>query len=274
MSFFLQSNSNYGKCLQSVRDYMTVKLHNKKESVLKAVSSHTYKNYSVIDENLVQTNHFLPIVKHTTPLAIGVTILELSKAEMIDLWYHKISNAPNCQIELGMTDTDSYLFKVSNKVAFWKHVQPIMDYSNYDVTHPLYDVSRKAKLGFIKDELCGKYKCTEFVGLRSKTYSLLLKDLRTDVVSEKKVCKGIGRMAIENRLNFFQYKSCLFEQKTFLHHFFTIRSSKHNIKTVLIKKRALSFLDSKRYILNCGIHSHPYGSYLILRNGGQCQICK
>lgn len=253
---------------------MTVKLHTRGDALLKAVSSHTFKNYSIIDENLVQTNHFLPVIKHMTPLAIGVTILELSKAQMIDLWYNKISTVPNSKIQLGTTDTDSFIFKTDNKTAFWQHIQPIMDYSNYEPTHPLYDLTNKAKLGCIKDELCGKFKCLEFVGLRSKCYSMSMVDIREKTAKEKKVCKGVGRLAIENRLCFDQYKTCLFEQKLYFHHFFTIRSKKHSIKTIKIQKKSLSFLDTKRFILNCGIHSLPYGSYLIPKYNGLCLICK
>lgn len=222
----------------------------------------------------MQTNHFLPVIKHTTPIAIGVTILELSKLQMIDFWYNKITNLKTCTFDLAMTDTDSFCFKVSNKNEFWKHIQPYMDYSNYDFDHPMFNNSCKAKLGYMKDELCGKYDCTEFIGLRSKCYSMLLKDKATNFLSEKKVCKGIGRIAIKNRLKFEQYKSCLFDQKVVNHNFCSIRSTKHTIKTVQITKRALSFLDTKRYILNCGIHSIPFGSYLIKKYKGKCLLCK
>ena len=253
---------------------MSVKLHVKGDSVLKSISQPTFKNFSIIDENLVQTNHFLPVIKHTTPIAIGVTILELSKLFMIDFWYNKITNLKNCSFDLAFSDTDSFCFKVSNKQAFWKHIRPYMDYSNYDNDHPLFDDSHKAQLGYLKDELCGKYQCTEFVGLRSKCYSMLLVDQGTTEMSEKKVCKGIGRIAIKNRLKFDQYKTCLFDQKVINHNFHAIRSSKHNIKTVKITKRALSFLDTKRFLLNCGIHSLPFGSVLIKRYRGQCYKCK
>jgi len=74
---FLQSNSNFGKTIQNIRDYMEVKLHTKAKTALKAASLHTFKNFSIIDEQLVQTNHFLPTIVHYTPIAIGVTILEL-----------------------------------------------------------------------------------------------------------------------------------------------------------------------------------------------------
>jgi hypothetical protein len=77
-SFFIfQSNSVYGKTMQNVREYMEVKLHTSVESALKACSNPTFKHYSIIDENLVQTNHFPETIKHNTPIAIGVTILEL-----------------------------------------------------------------------------------------------------------------------------------------------------------------------------------------------------
>ena len=63
--------------MQNVREYVEVKLHTNAESALKAASLHTFKNYTIIDENLVQTTHFQHTIVHTTPLAIGVTILEL-----------------------------------------------------------------------------------------------------------------------------------------------------------------------------------------------------
>lgn len=63
--------------MQDVRSYIEVKLHTTAKSALKAASLHTFKNYSVIDENLVQTNHFPATILHSTPIAIGITILEL-----------------------------------------------------------------------------------------------------------------------------------------------------------------------------------------------------
>ena len=63
--------------MQNVREYIDVKLHTNIESAMKATSNPTFKHYSIIDENLVQTNHFTPVILHNTPIAIGVTILEL-----------------------------------------------------------------------------------------------------------------------------------------------------------------------------------------------------
>lgn len=71
------ANCVYGKTMQNVRDYMTVKLHTNRDNALSAVGKHTYKNHTILSENLVQTNHFTPRIVHDKPIAIGVSILEL-----------------------------------------------------------------------------------------------------------------------------------------------------------------------------------------------------
>ena len=71
------ANCVYGKTMQNVRDYITVKLHPEKFKTLSAIGKHTYKSHIILSENLVQTNHFTPTIVHDKPLAIGVSILEL-----------------------------------------------------------------------------------------------------------------------------------------------------------------------------------------------------
>jgi hypothetical protein len=182
-------------------------------------------------------------------------------------------NSP-CEFNLGMSDTDSFLFEVTKPKIFWESVAPYMDFSNYPKNHPKFDDSKKAALGFFKDELCGEKKCTEFIGLRPKCYALNLIDKKSKEKSEKRICKGLGRSAIKNRLRFSQYKNCLENEIIQRHEFASIRSKKHDIKTILQKKKALSFFDSKRWLFDCGIHSVPYGSKVITENFNVCNICK
>ena len=192
---------------------------------------------------------------------------------MFDAWYNQMMRTGS-ELDLGMTDTDSFLIKISDPKLFYKNFDCYMDYSNYDKDHPRFNDSNKAKLGFFKDELCGKFICQEFIGLRSKCYALNLIDTQKNERKEKKICKGIGRTAIANRLKFHQYKDCLLKNQTFRHEFHGIRSQNHNIKTVLIRKKALSFMDTKRWIFDCGIHSVPYGSFMIKKYGGKCKRCQ
>lgn len=267
------ANCVYGKTMQNVRDYITVKLHTKRESALKAIAKHTYKNHTILSENLVQTNHFSPTIIHDKPIAIGVSILELSKNIMFDFWYNKMTKNCPSQFDLGMSDTDSFLFKVTKPDEFWYHIDQYMDYSNYPKYHIDFDEANKAQLGYFKNELGGELKCTEYIGLRPKCYSMNLINIRTNEISEKKICKGLGRAAITNRLRFKQYKKCLKKGKIQRHDFATIRSTKHKIKTIMQRKKALSHFDCKRWLFDCGIHSVPYGSKHIQHFYNICPNC-
>jgi hypothetical protein len=167
--------------------------------------------------------------------------------------------------------SDSFSLYIKNNEEFEKKMDDYMDYSNYRDDHSLYNTSRKAELGYFKDELDCDSKCVEFVGLRSKCYALKIK--KNDNFYEKKVCKGLGRVAIKNRLKFNEYKECLMKKRDFRHHYTGIVSQKQNIFTVVRKKKALSCFDSKRWIFSCGIHSSPFGSILIDRYKNKCFKC-
>jgi len=193
---------------------------------------------------------------------------------MFDAWYNKITNNKNLTFEIGMSDTDSFLFKVSDGKSYRDHCKDFMDFSNYPETHSDFTLAHKAQLGYFKDELCAKFKCLEFVGLRSKCYAMNLYNLQTKEPSEKRVCKGVGRTCIKSRLHFKKYKNCLLQNKVYRDKFHAIRSVKHNLQTVCITKKALSFIDTKRWIYDCGIHSEPYGSILIQKYFNVCPYCK
>ena len=196
-----------------------------------------------------------------------------SKFVMFDFWYNKMTKNSPCTFNLGMSDTDSFLFEVTKPKVFWKTIGPYMDFSNYPKDHPKFNDTNKAQLGYFKDELCGTKKCVEFIGLRPKCYALNLVDRKSRIESEKKICKGLGRAAIKNRLRFSQYKNCLENGIIKRHEFASIRSKKHDIKTIIQKKKALSYFDSKRWLFDCGIHSVPYGSRNIKKIYSTCVIC-
>jgi len=151
-----------------------------------------------------------------------------------------------------------------------------MDYSNYPPNHTLFDLNNKAKLGFFKDELCGNHVCTEFViSLKSKCYAMKLKPVdNLKGCEEKKVCKGLGRVAIKNRLKFKHYKDCLFKATPRRFDYQIISSKKNSVSTIRQNKRALSDFDSKRWIYSCGVHSDPYGSKILKDKFLFCQKCK
>ena len=76
---------------------------------------------------------------------------------------------------------------------------------------------------------------------------------------EKKTAAGVVRTVKEGHLRFEQYLMTLQIMKR---HFATqnrITSKAHNLFTVNQTKVALSAVDTKRYILNDGIHTIAYG---------------
>ena len=73
-----------------------------------------------------------------------------------------------------------------------------------------------------------------------------------------KVAKGVKKSVIDNDLKFSNYFKCLLCKDSYKHDFKCIRSSKHDVHTLAMKKKTLSSFDDKRFLLNM-IHSVPYG---------------
>ncbi len=69
----------YGKTIQNVRGYISVKIHTDKDRLLDALSDPNLKRCTILGENLVQTSHDLAVIQHKQPIIIGFTILELVK---------------------------------------------------------------------------------------------------------------------------------------------------------------------------------------------------
>ena len=67
-----------------------------------------------------------------------------------------------------------------------KGMKQYFDFSEYPKSHQLYSTENQAVPGKFKDETSSKI-ITEFVGLRSKLYSLIIEGEK----KEKKVAKGV-----------------------------------------------------------------------------------
>ena len=99
----------------------------------------------------------------------------------------------------------------------------------------------------MKDEKEGKIN-DEFVGLKSKTYSIKHID-----GEESKTAKGVN-IATE----FNEFKGTLFNKKIMRHKMRRIQSKKHKIGAYEINKISLSRFDNKRYVQNDGINTLTY----------------
>ena len=105
----------------------------------------------------------------------------------------------------------------------------------------------------MKDELGGKI-ITEFVTLRSKTYSFL-----TDDGKEDKKAKGSKKCIVKKTIKFNDYKKCLLNDEVILKPQQRFISKKHDVYTKNIDKIVLSNNDDKRKVSSNKITSYPYG---------------
>ena len=88
--------------------------------------------------------------------------------------------------------------------------------------------------------------------------------MRLDNGVEKRTAKGIVKNVIEKELKHEIYKNILKTGDKMYSDMKVIRSEKHEIYTMNLRKVSLSAYDDKRYIKNDGVSSYAYGHYMTI----------
>ena len=101
--------------------------------------------------------------------------------------------------------------------------------------------------GKMKDEFNG-VKIVEFVGLKSKMYSMI-------VCNDLEVNKAKG---VNLKLKHNEYVDVLFGRKVVRYKMKRIVSEKHSVGTYDLNKISLSCFDDKRYVLDDGVNTLAY----------------
>ena len=265
----LLSNSLFGKTIENPEKRTKVKLCRTKEELESNVGKPTFKRSKIIDQHLVGVELKYASVKLNKPYYVGVAILELAKRHMYDFHYNVMKSVFGARLRLLYTDTDSLLYEIEDCVDPYSEIfaaghDSHFDLSNFPQDHRLYDVSRKRLPGAFKDECGGSTFISEFVGLRSKMYSLLFDNGSSQTRTESKVAKGVKSCVIRTSLAFNDYIRCMLQDEVMEHSFKTIRSVAHDVHTFEQSKVSLSPFDDKRYLLDA-VHSVPYGHYRFSR---------
>jgi hypothetical protein len=273
----LFANAVFGKFIECTRNYLDVTISFDAKKTAKVISNPCFSNMKILSDDAVLLFSKQPVVKLNKPIAVGYSILELSKAFMYEKYYDEIKPALG-DCEVIMSDTDSFIIacytqKKKNNLMKLKHM---IDFSNYDPKDKNYSELNKNKLGYFKDELCGN-RMLEFCGLRSKSYGykvrrrLWKKRLETNFTSK---CKGVTK-AGQKQLRFSSYKACLQQIASCNITQCQIRSKNHCIQTVEVNKICFSSFDDKRYLRSCSIHSIGYGHKSIkAMKSTICPLCK
>ena len=256
----IKNNGVFGKQMENVRNRCDIKLvkdNTKRYNKLISHPAYKYKR-TIFNENLVAVHMNKKEVKLDKPIINGFIILELSKHLMYDFYYNVLKKRYKDKIKLLFTDTDSLLIEVETEDVY-KDMQEQKEYydcSEYPKDHFLYNTDNQAVVGKFKDEEKGEI-ITEFVGLRSKLYSLKVQGKK----EEKKVAKGVKQCIIKKVLKFKDYKNTLDYENQTENKMHFIKSIKHNVSTIEVNKICLSSFDNKRYLLDDGITSLAFGHY-------------
>ena len=151
------------------------------------------------------------------------------------------------------TGTDSlvYEIKVDDVHEDFYENRSLFDFSDCPIDSRFYDPGNKKVIGEMKDEVRGKI-ISEFVGLKSKMYSLVMVD-NEEIEKEKAVNKNV----IKN-IRHKEYVYVLFDRGLVRHKMKRVQSRLHRIGTYDACKISLSCFDNKCYILNDGVSSLAY----------------
>lgn len=267
--FKLLNNSIFGKTLEDTERRVDVKLvsrwnddRNKTKKYYSAeqlIARPNFQSVSIFDENLVAIQLKRERVILNKPIYIGFSVLELSKSHMYDFHYTVMQNFYKENLSLCYTDTDSLLYSIHTQDFYSdlkSHFLNYFDTSNYPRDNAMGIIQNNKKVpGLFKDELGGKI-LLEFVGLRSKLYSI-----RTDEHEIKKA-KGVKK-PVTKKLKFTDYIDVLTTGKELRGKNVHFKSIKHRIFTREQNKVALSRNDDKRFILSDNVSTKSWGHYTI-----------
>ena len=249
----LMNNSVFGKTMENVRKHVQIELarSDETEKIRKLVASPLHSRFVIFVGNGMHKSKLLL----NKPVYTGMTILDNSKILMYDFFYNELKEQYGPKCELLYTDTDSLLVEIETDDVY-KDIEKnkdLYDTSDYPKEHKLYSNINKKVLSKMKDE-CNGTPIVEFVGLRSKMYSIL----KADEKNIKKA-KGVKKNVVKKQIKHEQYKQALFAKEQLWHGMNIIRSEGHEIYGMHLNKISLSPFDTKRWICDDGIHTKAYG---------------
>ena len=253
--FKLCNNSVYGKVLQNDRKRSDIRLVGDQKKAELLLARPEFESYEIINEYLSMIKLRQTSVYWNKPTSVGFCVLELSKLLMYQFHYDYIVKKYGKNATLLFTDTDSLCYEITTP-DIYKDMQAdkdLFDTSDYPKDHPLYSPVNSKVIGKMKDECNGKPPL-EFVGLRSKMYSLLLQD-----DNHKCTVKGVQRAFLKKRVTHQDYLDCLQQQTRTQASFHNIVSKNHNVTTAKITKIGLSAYDDKRFLLRDSPRTLAYG---------------
>ena len=238
----LMNNSLYGRmCMNPLHFFQSKFLHDE-EKIMKSLSKPTFKNITRYRE-YSQIEYIKKKIEYSSPVYVGVTILELSKLHMFDVFYNILQPSLK-DLTLHYMDTDSFVLSYSEGKVSDEH----KDLSNLDI--PIKTNNKVP--GKFKHEL-GSRIIEEFIALSPKTFSFKNYPKNTKE-------KGIKK---HNNARHIDYNDALMNNTQRTVDECRIQKVGDNMKTTKTSKISLNIFDDKRFYVN-NIKSYPHDENLYL----------
>ena len=253
----LMNNSFYGKTIENIRKRLNLDLIDKSDihRILNRQSKLSFDDKIAEYEKFNLYSFNKETIKFTKPIYIGFCVLELSKFLMYEWYYDKMQPYFGVgNLEPHFLDTDSFIFSfkpIKSLIEDLKHFEEDFDFSDLDPSHELYSKINKKVIGKMKLQTSPELDLDEAVFLRSKSYSLNIKQNNSKCTN-----KGVQN---HNKYTLEDYKYCLDNDKIKYGVIYSFRSIKHEITTVKQKKIASNTFDDKRCYFD-KYNSIPWGS--------------
>ena len=256
--------------MENVRARKDFSLVNTEEKLIKQSSKPHFLQAHIFSNELVLIEKMNLEVKLDKPIYIGQAVFDLSKLIMYELRYIKLNEYAtrfNGSITVIGGDTDS-LFCSIKGIDLHKQLHPAMasdnllDTSNYPPQHALFNNVNKAKLGCIKDEVCGEM-VIDAILLKPKCYSMIT----ASGVANKKTAKGV-QYCVRQKLRHDEYVQVFEQQEELACNVRGFRSKNHIVTTIEQRKWAVSVTGNKRAWTSAN-ESLPYGHYSLPKKDGE-----
>jgi hypothetical protein len=260
----LMSNAVYGKTMENVRNRCDIKLRQKwdgRYGIKNLIAAPNFKKRTIFSEDLVAVEMVKTEVCLNKPIIIGMSVLEISKLVMYSFHYEHMKPRYGDRCEILYTDTDSFIYLFTDVDDIYedikndRHLYDTSDYSA-DNPHGILRLNKKVP-GLMKDENNGECM-TEFVGLRSKMYSVRVKGR-----DHMKKAKGVKAYLLKKDITFEDYVDCIQSGHVIVNEQNSIRSKNHHVYSIKQSKITLNPHDDKRYIKEDKINTLPWGHYKI-----------
>lgn len=165
-------NAIFGKTLENVRGRCEIKLRTKwdgRYGIRNYIAQPNFKKYKIFDDEFAAVEMFKTSVTMHKPIAIGMSILDISKVHMYDFYYDHLKSVYGNKVEMLYTDIDSFVLNINTDCYYTDLLANIEKYDTSGFkAFEIPRINRKVP-GMFKDELNGEI-VLEFVGLRSKMY--------------------------------------------------------------------------------------------------------